>query len=322
MWNSGQRRHHPVVGGQLHPPREPLAGHHVRAMRLRHQLRASGRPGGRDQHDRVVLARGTGATRCWPSSANSPASGIDAAPETPAECRHLVVGDDNTRLDLRGEPGQLGLAAARIGGDHDGADVADGQPGEQVLRERSAAPSAPDRRGRRRTPRARRPPCRSARGPARTCTSRPRTAARPCRACRRPRRRTGGGSCGSPVRRHHRRAGWRPPQPGCGCGSASRRPAPSRSATPSPPPAGTAGPGCGRDRPAPPSRRRPAAAAGRGAGRRCAARRARRPPARRPTVRHRAAPTAPPSSPPPRPARRRFARRWPARSRARPAPSR
>ena len=49
-----QRRHQPVVGRELHPEREALAGHGVGTLRLHHQLRPPGGPRRRDQHRQVV----------------------------------------------------------------------------------------------------------------------------------------------------------------------------------------------------------------------------------------------------------------------------
>ena len=252
-------RHRPVVGGQLHPPREPLAGHQAwRAMRLRHQLRASGRPGGRDQHDRVVLARGTGATDAS-RLREQPGQRDRCRARDAGQRRHLVVGDDNTRLDLRGEPGQLGLAAARVGGDHDGPDVADGQPGEQVLgnvagrRQHKIAGAGAG--GRERSGRPADPLARLLERVGLVLEPQPELG----RACRRPRRRRTlgtsrslpGATASSPGL-----AGRRPPQPGRGMrtdrAAARRRP---MATTPSPPrPGRWAGmrPGW---RPAPPSRR-------------------------------------------------------------------
>ena len=55
MWNNGSDVMQPVVARELHPVREALPRHHVREMRLHHELRAPGRARRRDHHRDVVL---------------------------------------------------------------------------------------------------------------------------------------------------------------------------------------------------------------------------------------------------------------------------
>ena len=50
-----QRRHQPVVGGEPHPVREPLPRHHVREVRLHHELRPPGGARRGDHHRDVGL---------------------------------------------------------------------------------------------------------------------------------------------------------------------------------------------------------------------------------------------------------------------------
>ena len=56
------------------------------------------------------------------------------------------VGDDQPRLDLADQPGQLGRARGRVAWDGDGAERRDRQPGEQVGRACSAPSAGRDRR--------------------------------------------------------------------------------------------------------------------------------------------------------------------------------
>ncbi len=96
MWNSGSEVIRRSAGRQLHPVREALSGHRVRAVGLHDELGPAGRPRRRDQYGDVVgLTRRRGAadrgrrrvqsppvaTSCTPSTdvATSPPSGGSSA---------------------------------------------------------------------------------------------------------------------------------------------------------------------------------------------------------------------------------------------------
>ena len=91
-----QRGHQPVVGRQLHPPREALAGHRVGAVGLGHELRAPGGARGRDEHRRVVRAGG----------ARPPRSPGEPEPNSCSTSSR----DDQRGLDLVDQARELGLA--------------------------------------------------------------------------------------------------------------------------------------------------------------------------------------------------------------------
>ena len=58
MWNSGSDVISRSSARELHPEREALPRHHVREVRLHHELRAAGRARGRDHHRDVGLVDG------------------------------------------------------------------------------------------------------------------------------------------------------------------------------------------------------------------------------------------------------------------------
>ena len=132
-----QRRHQAVVGGELHPPREALAGHRVGAVGLGHELGAAGRAGGGDEDGRIVRPGRAGAVGV--RVIVEEAGDVDDGPGPPAaRARHhrveAGVGDHEARAHLADEPGVLCLGAARVLGDKDRAGVGRGQPGEQIVR--------------------------------------------------------------------------------------------------------------------------------------------------------------------------------------------
>ena len=147
-----QRGHQPVVGGQLHPPREALAGHRVGPVGLGHELRAPGRARGRDQHRRVVGPGGPGPVRRRASSASSARSTTSLGSScslSPSSSASLLLGLVATADRARGRP-----VASQV----------NRSPGRWARR---PARGRPSRRPARRARRRRR---RSAGAPARRCT--------------------------------------------------------------------------------------------------------------------------------------------------------
>ena len=151
-----QRGHHPVGGGQLHPEREPLAGHRVRPVGLDDQLGPPGRAGGRDEHGRVAGLDAPASSRVPRAAAAScPGSAQPAAPARRCRARarplrphrrrrgcarlrgqagQPAVGDQRPRAGLAEQPGQLGRRAARVDRDGHRAQRGQRQPGDQVRR--------------------------------------------------------------------------------------------------------------------------------------------------------------------------------------------
>ena len=171
-----QRGHQPVLGGQLHPPREALAGHRVGAVGLGHELRAPGGAGGRDQHRRVV-GLGRRGRRLAPPRASVGGSSTASLGSTwstrPSSSASLLCG----------------LTATQIAPRYAHASQVNRSPG------RWAPPAST--RSPRPTPRsasAAAAPADPLVAPARRCRSRPRSAATRGRDVRRPRPRTARGS--------------------------------------------------------------------------------------------------------------------------------
>ncbi len=114
----GKRRHEPVGGGEAHPVREALPRHHVREMRLHHELGPAGRPRRRDHH-RDVVGIDTGRTA---------AVGLGVE-----ELRDVVVVDDQRGRDLAHEAIELDRGAGRIDGHLDRADLHQREPRQEIV---------------------------------------------------------------------------------------------------------------------------------------------------------------------------------------------
>jgi hypothetical protein len=112
MWNNGSGRHETVVGGELHPVRKPFAGHDVRAVRLHHELGASGGARSRDHHrDRVGFEVGRSPT--VRDGTEEVIDGNDCRGRA-HDGREFRVGDDQLWFDLTRETSDLGVGAGGV----------------------------------------------------------------------------------------------------------------------------------------------------------------------------------------------------------------
>ncbi len=192
-----QRRHQPVGRGQLHPVRETLAGHHIGAMRLRHELGASGRARGGDQAGDVVGAspRRWAAARTRRTGRRRPAS-TSSSPTVEVRPQ-LAVGDHRLRT-ASGRAGRRTRPGWTRGSSVPRSRRATRSP---ARRAGTAGWCARSRRpGRRGAPRARaaQPPARRPRPPRRRTSARRRRRGSRCRPGRARLRPTAvAGSCGT-----------------------------------------------------------------------------------------------------------------------------
>ena len=114
-----QRRHQPVVGGEPHPVREPLARHHVREVGLHHELGATGGARGRDHHRDVV-----GSTSAGPLPVGGAASNRPVDVRRPRRSARARPGRRSRRVRRR---------CSRVHGHLDRADLHEREPRQQVL---------------------------------------------------------------------------------------------------------------------------------------------------------------------------------------------